>query len=322
MKAVIAAMVALAAACAGTGAAAEEYPSKPVRLVVPGPAGGGTDGLARIVVDGVSPLLGQPLVIDNRNGASGMIAADNVLKSPADGYTLFIVFSAILTTNQWLYSKVQYDSQKDFVPVASWAQVPNVLVVNPDLPVKSVKELIALAKAQPGKLNYASSNPGSMSHLSMELLKQMAGIDMLHVPYSGDAPSIAALTGGHVSLMFSNTVATLPLIKAGRLRPLAIATSTRAPVLPDLPTVAEAGVPGYETTLWYGIMAKAGTPPAIVSKLNALVRKAQESPAVKARLDNVGAEPFRVTPQELSEQIRREGEKWGRVIKAANIKLN
>lgn len=313
-------LAAAAAFCAA--AAAQDYPVKPVRLVVPGAAGGGTDVLARQVADGITPLIGQPVVLDHRNGASGMVAAAAVLKSPADGYTLFMVFSAILTTNKWLYKNVAYDPEKDFAPVATWAQVPNVLVVHPDVPAKNLRELIELAKARPGKINYASSNPGSMSHLSMELLKQMAGIDMVHVPFSGDAASITALTGGHVQAMFSNTMATLPLIKAGRLRPLAFTTATRQPVLPEVPTVAEAALPGYETTLWYGVMAPAGTAEPIVRKLNEAIRRAQEAPAIKERLEKTGARAFATSPEEMGALIRRDGEKWGRVIKAANLKLD
>jgi tripartite-type tricarboxylate transporter receptor subunit TctC len=298
---------------------AQTYPNKVIRLVVPVPAGGGTDILGRMLAEGVSKQLGQPVIIDNRGGASGMIGADLVLKAPADGYTLFMVYSAVLTVNHALFKKISYDPIKDFVPVAIFADVPNILIVHPSVPANSVAELIELAKAQPGKLNYASSGNGVMNHLSMELFKQMAGIDMLHVPYTGGAPAMIGLMGGQVQLMFNNLVEVLPHIKSGKVRALAIATAKRSPVLPDLPTVAESGVPGYETSLWYGVVAAAGTPAAIVNKLNDAIRQTQQMPEIKARLAAMGAEPVSLTPAEFGALIKREVEKWGRVVRTAGI---
>ena len=316
-----AAVTALALALALTsGASAQDYPTKPIKIFVPAPAGGGTDILGRMVGEGISKALGQPVVIENRGGGSGMIAADMVLKSPADGYTLFMVYSGVLTVNQALFPNITYDPVKDFAPVAIFADVPNVLIVHNSLPVKSVAELIKLAKSKPGTLNYASSGNGVSNHLAMEQFKQLAGIDMVHVPYKGGAPAMTDLLGGQVQLMFNNLVEVLPHLKSGKIRPLAVGTAKRTPALPDLPTVAESGLPGYEMQLWYGLVAPAGTPPAIVNKLNEVVRKMQEQTQVKARLFTMGADPVSMTPAEFGALIKREGEKWSRVVKQAGIK--
>jgi tripartite-type tricarboxylate transporter receptor subunit TctC len=312
--------VALASVLALGTARAEVFPSRTIKLVVPGPPGGGTDTLGRMVADGLSKQLGQAVVVDNRAGASGMIGASEAARAPADGYTLFMAYSGTLTTNQWLYKKMSYDPAKDFAPVSAFAQVPNILVVNATVPATNVKELIALAKAQPGKLNYASSYIGSMSHLSMELLKQMTGTDILHVPYNGDAPSMQALLSGQVQMMVTNTVSCLPMVKSGKLRALGVATSVRTAVLPDLPTIAEAGVPGFDTTLWYGVMVPAATPPSIVAKLNDAIRATQSSPDLKARLASTGSEPLVTTPIEFGELIRRDAERVGKVVQGAGIK--
>jgi len=316
-----AAAVALGIALAlGSGAFAQDYPTKPIKIFVPAPAGGGTDILGRMVGEGISKALGQPVIIENRGGGSGMIAADMVLKSPADGYTLFMVYSGVLTVNQALFPNITYDPVKDFAPVAIFADVPNVLIVHNSLPVKSVAELVKLAKAKPGSLNYASSGNGVSNHLAMEQFKQLAGIDMVHVPYKGGAPAMTDLLGGQVQLMFNNLVEVIPHLKGGKIRALAVATPKRTPVLPDLPTVAESGVPGYEMQLWYGLVAPAGTPPAIVNKLNEVVHKMQEQTQVKAKLYTMGADPVSMSPAEFGALIKREGEKWSRVVKQAGIK--
>jgi tripartite-type tricarboxylate transporter receptor subunit TctC len=311
-------LLAAAAACLVADASAQTYPNKAIRLVVPVPAGGGTDILGRMVAEGLAKQLGQPVIVDNRGGASGMIGADAVLKAPADGYTLLMVYSAVLTVNQSLFKKITYDPIKDFVPVAIFADVPLALLVHPSVRANSAAELIELAKAQPGILNYAANN-GTMNHLSTELFKQMAGINMVLVPYSGDAPALIDLIGGRVQLMFINLVSSLPHVKAGKLRALAIATAKRSPVLPDLPTVAESGLPGYETTLWYGVVAAAGTPAAIVNKLNDAIRQVQKMPEIKARLATMGADPVYLTPAELGALIKRDADKWGSVVRAAGI---
>ena len=310
---------AAALCCWVAEAPAQTYPNKVIRLVVPVPAGGGTDILGRMVAEGVSKRLGQPVIVDNRTGASGMIGTELVQKAAADGYTMLMAYSAVLTVNHALFKKIAYDPIKDFVPVAIFADVPNILVVHPSVPANSVAELIELAKSQPGKLNHASSGNGVMNHLSMELFKQMAGIDMLHVPYNGGAPAMIDLMGGRVQLMFNNLVEVLPHIKSGKLRALAIATARRSPVLPDLPTVAESGLPGYETSLWYGVVAPAGTPAAIVNMVNNAVRQTQQMPEIKARLAAMGAEPVSLTPDEFGVLIKSEADKWGRVVRAAGI---
>jgi tripartite-type tricarboxylate transporter receptor subunit TctC len=311
-------LLAAAAACLVADASAQAYPNKAIRLVVPVPAGGGTDILGRMVAEGLAKQLGQPVIVDNRGGASGMIGADAVLKAPADGYTLLMVYSAVLTVNQSLFKKITYDPIKDFVRVAIFADVPLALLVHPSVRANSAAELIELAKAQPGILNYAANN-GTMNHLSTELFKQMAGINMVLVPYSGDAPALIDLIGGRVQLMFINLVSSLPHVKAGKLRALAIATAKRSPVLPGLPTVAESGLPGYETTLWYGVVAAAGTPAAIVNKLNDAIRQVQQMPEIKARLATMGADPVYLTPAELGALIKRDADKWGSVVRAAGI---
>ena len=316
-------MVAAAALCLTLGlsttASAEDYPTKPIKVVVPAPPGGGTDILGRMVADGISKELGQPVIVLNHGGASGMIAADIVVKSPADGYTLFMVYSGIVTVNQALFKHVRYDPVKDFAPIAMFVDVPNVLIVRSSLPVNSVAELIALAKKEPGKLKYATSGNGTSNHLAMELFKQLAGIDMVNIPYKGGAPAMTDMLGGQVDLMFNNTVEVNRHLAGGKIRALAVATSKRTPALPDLPTVAESGVPGYEMRLWYGLVAPAGVPQSIVDKLNKAVRTTQEQPEVKARLATMGAEPVALSPAEMGALIKSDGEKWSGVIQRAGI---
>src|SRR5438552_13835540 len=257
-----AALAALRTVCV-SGASAQTYPTRPIRLVVPFPAGGTTDILAREVGQRLSMTLGQPVVIDNRPGAAGNIGADLVAKSAPDGYTLLMGTVGTHAINASLYAKMPYDHVKDFAPIILVAGVPNVLVVNPSLPVNSVQELIAYAKANPGKLNFASSGPGTSIHLSGELFKVMAGVQMTHVPYKGSAPALQDLLGGQVQLMFDNLPPSLPHIKAGKLRALAVTSVARSPALPDVPTIAESGLPGFEASSWFGILVPAGTPSAI-----------------------------------------------------------
>lgn len=303
-----------------SGGFAQDYPTKPINLVVPAPPGGGTDILGRMVAEGISKALGRPVIVHNRGGGSGMIAADMVLKSPADGYTLFMVYSGVLTMNQALFTNIRYDPVRDFAPVAMFADVPQVLIVHSSVPANSVADLIKLAKDKPGKLNYASAAVGGATHLAMEQFKQLAGVDIVHVPYKGGAPAMTDLLGGQVQVMVNNLVEVLPHLKGGKIRALAMATSKRTPALPDLPTVAESGLAGYEMQLWYGLVAPAGTPPAIVAKLNEVVRIMQQQPEVKARLAAMGAYPVAMSPAELSALIKREGEKWTRVVRQAGIK--
>jgi tripartite-type tricarboxylate transporter receptor subunit TctC len=308
--------------CLAASAFAQDYPSRPIRLIVPASAGGGTDVLGRMVAEGIRKHLGQPVVVEFRGGASGMIGADTVLAAPHDGYTLLMSYASMLTINPAIYKKISYDPVKDFVPVAFFVDVPNALVVHPSVPANTVAELIALVKAQPGKFNYASSGTATSTHLGMERFSQMAGLKMTHVPYKGGGPAMIDLMGGVVQLYINNLVEVLPQVKAGRVRMLAIASAKRSSVVPEIPTVAESGLPGFESTLWYGVMAAAGTPAAIVNKLNEAVRQTQQEPEVRTRLATMGAETAYYTPDEFGALIRREVELWGRVVREAGITPN
>ncbi len=300
---------------------AQTYPTKFIKVFVPAPAGGGTDILGRIIGEKFTKSWGQQVVMDNRGGASGTIAAEMAARSAPDGYTLFMLYSGILTINPHIIKKLPYDPIKDFDPVAIFAQVPNILVVHPSVPVNSVKELIALAKAKPGQLNWASSGVGVSNYMCMELFKTMTGVDCVHIPYKGGAPAMIDLLGGQVQVMFNNLVELAPQIKAGKLRALAVATPKRIAALPDLPTVAEAGVPGYEVLLWYGMVAPAGTPKEIITKLNTEIAKIQKMPDVLERLNNTfGAEPVENTPEQMGAYIKEEMAKWAKVAKEAGLK--
>ena len=304
------------------GAQAPAYPTKPIRLVVPFPAGGATDILAREVAKHLTDAWGQSVVVDNRPGAGGNIGSELVAKAAPDGYTLEMGTVGTHAINASLYSKMPYDHVRDFVPVILVAGVPNVLEVNPALPVNSVQELIAYAKANPGKLNFASSGSGTSIHLSGELFKVMAGVQMTHVPYKGSAPALQDLIGGQVQLMFDNLPPSLPQIKAGKLRALAVTSAGRAPALPDTPTVAEAGLPGFEASSWFGVLAPAGTPPEIVNKLNAEIAKWLASPGAKEKLANVGANIAGGTPEDFARHIQAETAKWAKVVKESGAKVD
>jgi len=304
------------------GASAQTYPNHPIRLVVPFPPGGTTDILAREVGERLTATLGQPVVIDNRAGAGGNIGADIVAKAAPDGYTLLMATVGTHAINASLYRKLPYDHIKDFAPVVLVAGVPNVLVVTPSLPVHSVAELIRLAKEKPGQLNFASSGNGTSIHLSGELFKTMAGVDMTHVPYKGSAFALTDLMAGQVQLMFDNLPSSLPHIKAGKLRAIAVTSSQRAPALPDVPTIAESGLPGFEASAWFGIVAPAGTPAAIVSRINADVNQWLRSPEAADKLLAQGAIAAGGTPEQFVAHIRAETDKWARVVKASGAKVD
>ncbi len=302
-------------------ALAQSYPVKAVRVVVPFPAGGGIDAVARLLAPKLSDGLGQPVVIDNRSGASGTVGTEAVAKSPPDGYTLLATFASH-AQNASLYPKLGYDTVKDFAPITLIATVPNILVVNPALPVKTVKDLIALAKKRPGEILYASIGNGTPSHLSAELFDSMAGIKMTHVAYKGAAPSIIALISGETQLTFTTVLVAMPHIKSSRLRALGVASLKRAAVLPELPTIDEAGVRGYESNAWYGFLAPAKTPQPILDQLHREMVKAIQLPDVRDNLKNQGAEPVAGTPREFAVIINDEIEKWRKVVQAAGIKAD
>jgi tripartite-type tricarboxylate transporter receptor subunit TctC len=312
---------ALLALCFAAGALAQAYPAKPIRLVVTFAAGGGTDLAARTVVPKLSEALGQPIVVENRAGANGALGADAVAKSPPDGYTLVVGAAGTMVVAPHL-SKLPFDPVKDFVPVSLLATSPFVVTVHPSVKSESIRELIALAKAQPGKLSFGTSGTGGAPQLSTELFKSMAGVDMLHVPYKGLGPAITDLLGGQIQVIFADIGLVVSHLKAGKLRGLAVTSASRSAALPDLPTVAEAGVPGYAAGTWYGIFAPAGTPPAIVSKLSEEIRKALAQPEVRANYLAQGVDAAGNTPEQFAAFMRDESAKWGKVVRDAAIKLD
>ena len=305
-----------------TSVSAQSYPTRPIRLVVPFPAGGTTDILAREAGERLSATLGQPVVVDNRPGAGGNIGADLVAKSASDGYTLLMATVGTHAINPSLYSKMPYDHIKDFAPVVLVAGVPNVLEVTSSLPVNSVADLIKLAKEKPGQLNFASSGNGTSIHLSGELFKSMAGVDMTHVPYKGSAPALVDLVGGQVQLMFDNLPSSLPQIKAGKLRAIAVTSAQRAPALPNVPTIAESGLPGYEASSWFGIVAPAGTPPAVINRINAEINQWLRAPETAEKLLAQGAIAAGGSPEQFAAHIRAETDKWAKVVKASGAKVD
>jgi len=325
--ATLAAVAAAAIACAlaSTPRAAEPgmaFPSKPVRLVVPFTPGGSTDILARAIGQRLSELWGQPVVIDNRPGAGGSIGMDAVARSAPDGYTLVMGHIGTLAANPALYAKLSYDPVRDFAPVTLVAMVPNVLVVGPAVQSRNVQELIALAKSKPGKLDYGSGGNGSAAHLATEYFKLRAGIDLQHIPYKGTAPALADLLGGQIALMITGLPPVLPHVKSGKLRILGVASPRRLPQFPDIPTIAESGVPGYEATQWYGLLVPAATPKDVVAKLNRDAVAALMDPTVAERLAGEGALPVGDTPEQFGAFIRSEIELWGKVIRATGAKVD
>jgi tripartite-type tricarboxylate transporter receptor subunit TctC len=313
--------IVLAALAPSLAFAQAAYPSKPVRLVVPFPAGGTTDILARAAAQKLSEAWGQQVIVDNRPGAAGNIGAELVARSVPDGYTLLMGTVGTHAINPSLYAKMPYDHVKDFAPVILVAGVPNVLVVNPGLPVNSVAELIAYAKANPGKLNFASSGSGTSIHLSGELFKTMTGVQMTHVPYRGSAPALTDLMGGQVQLMFDNLPSSLAFIKAGRLRALGVTSAGRAAALPDTPPVADT-VPGFEASSWFGILAPAGTPRDVVTKVNAETAKWLASPDAKERLAAQGANAAGGSPDDFAKHIQPETANWAKVVKESGAKVD
>jgi tripartite-type tricarboxylate transporter receptor subunit TctC len=302
-----------------TSVAAQDYPSKPVRLIIPFPPGGSNDVVGRVIATHLSARLGKQVVVDNRGaGAGGIVGTEVAANSPHDGYTLLII-SIAHAVNPWLY-KLPYDPIKSFTPIAILASGPNVLVVNPDLPVHSVKDLLAAAKDKPGQLQYASAGIGSFQHLGGELFKLMAGVDILHVPFKGGGPAMIDVIGGHTKVMFSSLVQTTPHIRSGKLRALGTGGLARSPILPEVPTIAEAGVPGYQAVNWWGVVAPAGTPAAIVEKLHKDIAAVQESEEVRTHFAAEGAQVVQMSSAEFAPFIAKEMQKWERVVKEGGIK--
>jgi tripartite-type tricarboxylate transporter receptor subunit TctC len=314
------AVVFLTAALASSGALAQSWPSKPIRYLVPFPPAGATDITARIIADKIAGPLGQPVVVENRPGAAGNVGSELVARAAPDGYTL-LQCTVAQSISQTLYAKLNYDLEKDLAPVAMIALVPNVMEVNPSVPAKSVAEFIALARSKPGKINFASSGSGTSIHMSAEMFMMLTGVKMLHVPYKGSGPALADLLGGQVDVMFDNLTSSIGYIKSGKLRALAVTTSTRYPELPDVPTMQEAGVAGYEATAWFGMLAPKGTPKNIVTRINSEVNKALAQPDVKEKLAQQGAVASAWTPEQFGDFIHNEIAKWGKVVKASGAKV-
>jgi len=322
MRPTIARLLAAASFCGfpTAYAQAQDYPNKPIRIIVPYPAGGSADLLPRIFAEKLSAKWGQPVLVENRPGAGGNIGAEFVYKAEPDGYTLFATAPGPLVVNQNLFRKLAFDPAQ-FVPVSVMAAIPNVLLVNPRVPAKSVDELIAYARASPGKLNYGSQGNGTTSHLTAELFKSTAGVSITHVPYKGSAPAMAALLGGEIDLMFDNLGLTLPHVKSGRLRPLAVASEKRVASLPEVPAMSEI-LPGFTSVAWFGIVAPPKTPAPIAEKLSAAVAEAIRQPDVAKRLAALSAEPVGDTPAEMAAFMRLDGERWRSVIEAAQVKAD
>lgn len=300
--------------------AAEGYPQRPIRFVVPFAPGGSTDTLARSIGIKLSETMGEQIVVDNRAGGNGNIGMQIVAEAPPDGYTIVLGYIANLAIGPHLYAKLPFDPVKSFAPITLLAESPNILVAHPSLPVKNMKELIAYAKAHPGKLNFGSASVASVGHLTGVMLNQMAGIDMQHVPYKGSGQAVVDVVGGQIQLMFSGMSSVMPHVKAGRLKALVVTGAKRSPAVPDVPTIAESGFPGFSATAWYGVLAPAKTPKPIVKRLHDEIVKSLAQPDVKQRLESVGFELIGGTPDQLAEHIKTEIKKWEKVVKASGAK--
>jgi tripartite-type tricarboxylate transporter receptor subunit TctC len=303
-------------------AQAQAYPAKPIRFVVPYPAGGPLDTVARLLGYKVSESLHQPVIVDNKPGAGGNIGADAVAKSPPDGYTILMGAVATHAINPTLYASIPYDPIRDFIPVTQVASTPNVLVVNPSIPASSVREFIAYAKAHPGELNFGSGSTGSAGHLAGELFKSMAAIEMTHIPYKGAAPAMQDLIGGRIQLMFDNLASSLGQVRAGKVKAIAVTTARRTALAPELPTIAESGLPGFDISTWFGIFVPAGTPREVVEKLHGEFTRALADREVREKMLILGAEPVGGRPEEFAAYIRAEADKYARVIKASGAKAD
>ena len=305
---------------AAAGALAQAYPAKPIRIVVPFPPGGTSDILARTLGPKLTTEWGQPVVVDNRPGAAGNIAAEHVARSPGDGYTLFVTTVGIHAIHPSLYGKLPFDPIRDFTPITNLVMLPTVLTVHPSVPAKSVKELIALAKRRPGDLSYSSAGSGSQPHLTAEMFKTMAGVNLLHVPYKGAAQQLTDLVAGHVALTFATAPSAVPFIKSGQMRAIGVSSGKRAAALPDVPTIAEGGVPGYEAVGWNGLVGPANMPAPVLEKIHAATVKIFQMPDVHGRMTSLAAEPQTTTPAEFAAYIKSETVRWAKVVKDSGAK--
>jgi tripartite-type tricarboxylate transporter receptor subunit TctC len=306
----------------GVGSAyAQSYPSQPIRFIVPYAAGGGVDMVARAIGPMLSDRLGQPVVIDNRGGAGGNIGTELAAKAEPNGYTI-VMGAAALAINTSLYRKLSFDPVKDFVPISLISATPNILAVHPTIPAKSVRQLIQLAKAKPGSLNYGSAGNGTTSHLALELFKTMAGVEIVHIPYKGTAPAVVALLGGEVAMMLAPALTLISHVRSKKVNGLAVSSLKRLPAIPELPTIAESGVPGFEARQWYGVLAPAGTPKAIVMRLNSEIVKIVDSPEVTKRFMSEGSEPIGSTPEEFARHLKAEIAKWAKAVAASGARVD
>lgn len=318
---VLAVLFATFGAILPTAATAQVFPSKPIRIICPFPPGGGVDITARAIGHELSKALGQPVVIENKPGAGGNVAAAEVARSAPDGHTLFLTLNSLHSISPLLYSKLPFDAMKDFAFITPLVAFSNVLIVHPLASARSVQELIAQAKAQPGKLTYASSGNGTNVHLVGELFRSMAGVDVVHVPYKGSAPALTDMLAGNVTMMFETIPFAISQIKGGKLRALAVTSARRSPLMPEIPTLAESGLPGFDTIAWYGLIAPAGTPREIVMKLNAEAIKGAHSKDFRDRMEPLGFEIVTGTPERMAEMLRADAARWAPVIKAANVRI-
>jgi len=312
-------IVAVALCAAGGVAQSQNYPTKPVRIIVPFPPGGGSDYIARLIAPPLTKVFGQQFIVDNRGGAGSTLGTEVAFKSPADGYTLLLI-SGSFTTSPSLYKNLKYDPLNDMVPVIQTEDGPYVITIHPSLPVKTVKQLVALARSKPGNINYASTGQGGITHLATELFRMMAGVNITHIPYKGTGPALTDVLGGQVQILFGSAPATVPHVRTGKLRGLGVTTPKRIAALPDMPTISEAGVPGYEVVLWYGVLGPKGLPKDIVARWNSEIKRIIQTQEMKGRFANEGLTPAPGTPGDFAKVLKRDIEKWMKVVKDANVK--